>query len=371
MPTKFWLLMGEARSKCQHLAGTPLKPQTAHELSAVTLIKGAMATTAIEGNTLTEDQVRGILDGTYHAPQSREYQEHEVRNVIELLGELDRDVAAGNTPKITSDLICSFNKRLLERTTDDTVHPGVLRSDSVGVGRYRGAPAADVPYLLDRLCEWLNSDEFVDEEPDWQFAKTLVKAVIAHLYIAWIHPFEDGNGRTARLLEFLILADCGLIPLPAAQLLSNHYNLTRAAYYRELDKASRNGGKLTDLLVYALQGFVDQVREQIEVVRAQQIEVSWINFVHETMSQFPPTKTTDRRRALVLGMPLNTIVHRGDIDTITPKVAKLYATVGPRTLSRDLNALRDVGLLRETRGGYLAESGRLLAFLPPIAPATE
>ncbi len=138
MPTKFWLLMGEARSKCQHLAGTPLKPQTAHELSAVTLIKGAMATTAIEGNTLTEDQVRGILDGTYHAPQSREYQEHEVRNVIELLGELDRDVAAGNTPKITSDLICSFNKRLLERTTDDTVHPGVLRSDSVGVGRYAG-----------------------------------------------------------------------------------------------------------------------------------------------------------------------------------------------------------------------------------------
>ncbi len=141
--------------------------------------------------------------------------------------------------------------------------------------------------------------------------------MIAHLYIAWIHPFEDGNGRTARLLEFLILADCGLIPLPAAQLLSNHYNLTCAAYYRELDKASRNGGKLTDLLVYALQGFVDQVREQIEVVRAQQIEVSWINFVHETMSQFPPTKTTDRRRARVLGMLRNATLTEATLTTST------------------------------------------------------
>ncbi len=38
--------------------------------------------------------------------------------------------------------------------------------------------------------------------------------------MAWIHPFGDGNGRTARLLEFLILARCGMVPLPAAHLLS-------------------------------------------------------------------------------------------------------------------------------------------------------
>jgi hypothetical protein len=45
----------------------------------VTLIKGAQATTAIEGNTLSEDQVAGILDGTFEAPPSRKYQEIEVR----------------------------------------------------------------------------------------------------------------------------------------------------------------------------------------------------------------------------------------------------------------------------------------------------
>ena len=52
-----WMLMGEARSKCQHLAGAPLQPALAEALNQVTLIKGAQATTAIEGNTLTEQQV--------------------------------------------------------------------------------------------------------------------------------------------------------------------------------------------------------------------------------------------------------------------------------------------------------------------------
>ncbi len=67
-----------------------------------------------------------------------------------------------------------------------------------------------------------------------RFAVTVAKAVLAHLYIAWIHPFADGNGRTARLVEFQILAQSGLIPLPAANLLRDHYNKTRDRYYAEL-----------------------------------------------------------------------------------------------------------------------------------------
>ena len=74
----------EARSKCEHLAGVPLKPAVAQRLYIVTLVKGAVGTTAIEGNTLTEDQVLGIIEGSYKAPPSRQYQEQEVRNVIDV-----------------------------------------------------------------------------------------------------------------------------------------------------------------------------------------------------------------------------------------------------------------------------------------------
>jgi Fic family protein len=84
----------------------------------------------------------------------------------------------------------------------------------VVVGNYRAAPAEDCKYLLDRLVDWLNGPTFVHADPEIQFALILAKAVYAHLYLAWIHPFGDGNGRTARLLEFVILASSGLVPFP-------------------------------------------------------------------------------------------------------------------------------------------------------------
>src|SRR4030065_2907005 len=100
-------------------------------------------------------------------------------------------------------------------------------------------------------------------------AYVIIKAVIAHLYFEWIHPFGDGNGRTGRLVEFQILVSSG-VPPPAAPLLSNHYNLTRSAYYRELNLASRSGGDVIPFVCYAAEGFVDGLREQIGRGQAMQ-----------------------------------------------------------------------------------------------------
>ena len=95
--------------------------------------------------------------------------------------------------------------------------------------------------------------------------------ILAYQFVT-IHPFPDGNGRTARLIEFHILFANG-IPLPAAHLLSDHYNLTRAGYYRELAKASASGGDLLPFIRYALRGFLDGIREQIGRIRDQGITV--------------------------------------------------------------------------------------------------
>lgn len=141
---------------------------------------------------------------------------------------------------------------------------------------YRGAPAADCEFLLGRLCEWLNSEEFAAPDEELKVPLALVKAVVAHIYLAWIHPFGDGNGRTARLVEFHILLASG-VPVPAAHLLSDHYNLTRSQYYRELAKASKSGGDILPFIAYALNGFLDGIREQIKRVREQQMRVAWEN----------------------------------------------------------------------------------------------
>ena len=121
---------------------------------------------------------------------------------------------------------------------------------------------------------------------------------MAHLYIAWIHPFGDGNGRTARLVEYLTLVNSG-IPSPAAHLLSNHYNETRSEYYRQLDRSTRSREGAIDFALYALQGFVDGLTAQIETIREQILDVTWTNYVHEQFSNQDSVADT-RRRHLVL-----------------------------------------------------------------------
>ncbi len=365
---RHWMLVGEARSKCEHLAGAPLKPDVAKQLYQVTLVKGALATTAIEGNTLTEDQARGILDGSYKAPPSRQYQEQEVRNLLEALQGLHNRIVSGESIELTSASICDFNEQILKETQlPPGVVPGKIRTESVVVGHYRAAPAEDVEYLLDQLVEWLNGPTFVNDDPEIQFALILAKAVYAHLYLAWIHPFGDGNGRTARLVEFAILAGCGHVPVPAAHLLSNHYNLTRDRYYLELDLASKPGHSTLGFLSYAIEGFIDGIREAIAMVRYQQIQVAWVNYVHERFTLLPNTNASARQRSLVLAMPMGTAVPRDDLEGLTPKIAKLYAGAGPRVLSRDLNRLGKLGLIYGWKGTYRARSEVVQAFLPPMA----
>lgn len=364
---KLWMLLGEARSKCEHLAGAPLRPDVARYLYEVTLVKGALATAAIEGNTLTEEQADGIFRGTYKAPPSRAYQEREIRNVLDALMSIDRQVMSGDRPRITTELICGYNRQILEGTEyEPHVIPGKIRDYSVGVPGYRGAPAEDCEYLVERLAQWLESDLFASADREIRFALAVACAIYAHLYIAWIHPFGDGNGRTARLLEFVILARCGMVPLPAAHLLSNHYNLTRAQYYRELGEASRTK-QTKGFVTYAVQGLVDGIRDQIDRVRAQQFNVTWINYVHETMGQFPSSPARDRQRSLVLAMPSGTVVPRNELEGLTPKLAALYAKAGPRTLVRDLNRLATVNLIVKGKGGWQSNDQTIRAFLPPIA----
>ena len=367
LPPRTWMLLGEARAICEQITSTPLKPGVVEHLNEVALIKGALATTAIEGNTLNEEQVAGIYRGEYTAPPSRKYQEREVRNVLDALTKIDEQATSGSLAPVTAELICDYNFQVLYATEHAAdAQPGQFREHSVVAGNYRGAPAQDCPYLTRRLAERLESEMFRSDDPDTAFALTVIQAIYAHLYIAWIHPFGDGNGRTARLLEFMLLARSGQLPLLAAHLLSNHYNLTRDRYYRELQAASQTSSTQS-FLAYAAQGLVDGLREQIEFVREQQLSVSWTNYVNEAMDRFPTSQASNRQRALVLSMPFDEAVARSDLAALTPALAALYAKAGPRTLSRDLNRLANAGLIVRDGRSWKANIDVMFTFMPPAA----
>ena len=362
----FWMLLGEAASKCEHIASVPLRPSTAEQLHRLYLAKGVLATTAIEGNTLSEDEVVKHLEGKLQLPPSKEYLGREIDNIVAACNQIAQEVRGGKPPVLNVARIKEFNRRVL-KTLDvgKGVVPGEIRNHSVGVARYRGAPAEDCEDLLDRLCAWLNGADFkpAQDVPDLQTVYAIIKAVVAHLYLAWIHPFGDGNGRTARLIEFMILVTSG-VPSTAAHLVSNHYNQTRSEYYRQLDRASQSGGDVLPFLNYAVSGFVDGLRAQLDRIRAQQWDVTWENYVHERFrSRTSPSDV--RRRHLLLDLSEHEEpVPASKLRDLSPRVAAAYAKKTPKTLSRDLSALVEMGLLEVARNGCRAKKEIILGFLP-------
>ena len=114
--------------------------------------------------------------------------------MLDALEDLHERIIAGEDIPITPELICEFNRQVLKGTHyREGVVPGVIRTESVviAVSSYQAAPAEDCAYLLEQLADWLNGPIFVIDDPQFQFALTLAKAVYAHLYITSIHPFGD------------------------------------------------------------------------------------------------------------------------------------------------------------------------------------
>lgn len=360
-----WMALGEAQSKCEHIAGVPLQPDVAEHLHRVFLAKGALASTAIEGNTLSEGEVMQHLEGTLRLPPSKEYLEQEVRNIVDACNDILQRLVKGESGDLTPYAIADFNRSVLrDLSLEKGIVPGACRSYGILVGNYHGAPPQDCQVLLDRLCEWLNGKDF-RPPTGYEIAFGLLKAIIAHVYLAWIHPFGDGNGRTARLMEFQVLVAAG-VPSPAAHLLSNHYNQTRQEYYRQLQAASSHQNGLLPFIDYAVRGFVEGLHEQLQTIRTQQWTVAWRHYVHETFRKEPADAAVRRRRRnLVLDLSTKSApVPFSQIRMISPTVAEMYAKVSQRTLMRDIEALLADRLIIKEGDGYSPNMDLILAFLP-------
>lgn len=361
IPWQSWVRLGECVARCDYMKTVPLKPGVRDQLHLIYLAKGVHATTAIEGNTLTEEQVRSVIEKQVKLPPSKEYLEQEVQNIIDACNELGKEIASGHFGNMTVKRICDFNRRVLANGVPhaEKAVPGEFRQHNVMVGNvYRAPDAQKVPDMMESFCRWMNSEAFQNKNMPVHFA--ILKAVIAHLYIAWIHPFGDGNGRVARLLEFAILLSSS-IPSPAAHLLSNHYNATRAEYYSQLDKASKINDP-TSFFDYAIQGFYDGLEEQLKYVQEHITDVCWREYIYERFHQIGVGEVIKRRRELALRIA----EHRNPLDkkSLMLLMSKEYAGKTPKTLMRDLNELEEHQLIIRKADKYTANKNLILTYLP-------
>ena len=280
----------------------------------------------------------------------------EVQNILLSYQEITARIYAAESLPLNAAWIKRLNAMVLARLElGADIAPGEIRSIEVGVGRYRCPPAADCERLLARLCEWLDKMNHPQLNAP-TLALPILKAIIAHLYLVWIHPFGDGNGRTARLLEHHIMLDGG-VPETATHLLSDFYNETRSNYYRRLEASSSAPNGVTEFLLYALQGFADELSEQIEYMLARVWRDMWAGYIRAQF-QGRHSAAAQRRMRLAHSLP-PTPVHRSQIPTLTPDLTQAYSSKTAQTLTRDLNALKRMGLIEQTSAGVRAKTETL------------
>ena len=184
-------------------------------------IKTIHSSLAIEGNNLTENQVRDIINGKNVVAPLKEIQ--EVKNAIatyELYPTLN--------PFSVEDLLKAHGVMMQALTGD----AGRFRAGGVGVFSEKGcvhmAPPADrVPMLVNDLFEWLT--ESTDH--------LLIRSCVFHYEFEFIHPFSDGNGRMGRLWQSLILGR--LHPLFEYLPVENMVYANQQAYYDAITESSR------------------------------------------------------------------------------------------------------------------------------------
>ena len=371
-----WFLLGQCRSIVKAIVNIPIEPAYLRYLYQVSLRKGAQATTAIEGNTLSEEEIKQLqtIDakltpgGAKNIPPGKDYMVKEIENILKAMNHV-RDTTMDQSTKIsiTPELILKFHRLIGEGLKENfEAKPGSFRRTNVVIGRYRPPDYEEVSPMIKRFCEW--SGHQFHYERDQNFSTAILQAVVTHIYIALIHPFTDGNGRTARLLEFCLLMRGG-VPDIAAHILSNHYNQTRDEYYRQLDQISRTNGDLSRFIAYAIRGFKDGLEETLDVVQKNQLVIAWRDYIHEVFRSDPrasKTKSTrNRQMALVISMEIEKVYTLKSLLAVTPSVQILYGSVSERTFDRDIQALLDLKLIRPVGPeGYQANADILRAYMP-------
>ncbi|MDE2635990.1 MAG: Fic family protein [Chloroflexota bacterium] len=384
-PARVWLLLGEIQARIDHIKKLPIPRDESNLLRRMYLTKGVHSTTAIEGNSFSEEEVERIIAGKLQAPPSREYQQQQIDNMVEAFNVVGKTQLGGSSTPFSMELLNSYHAIILNNLEDslaDSVVIGTLRSHRVMVGRYLAAPPEECPQLVDKYCDWLNQEM---PAPDgYEIAGQIIKAMVAHVYFAWIHPYGDGNGRMTRLIEFVILLRAG-VPDVAAHLLSNFYNKTRDQYYAYLQASHgeyRDGSypeksNLLGFIEYALQGFKDELDEQFMMVHAMQLRIIWHDYIHaEFRKRFSENLSASRQRQkrLILDLTIHRFgeaVSKDEIRDVSNALYMAYAERNKRMIQRDLNALVDMELLIHDETGYKPNTDILLGFFANTQTGTE
>ena len=302
------------------------------------LRKSIYGTAAIEGNPLNEDQVGELLKNGETASQNRSKQEIiNLARAYEQAKTMNRDVLSERDILAIHELLMSGidspggTYRHTPVKIGDAAHGGT----EVPPQRFK-----EIKLLMKEFIRFINSPEIVALDP-------MIRGGLAHYHFARIHPFSDGNGRTARLIEALLMGASPIRFVPA--LMSNYYHEHLDEYYSSFSTTRKDKSRdVTPFLEFVSRGVIDSVNFAGKEIVGRFRTASFEKHFQELLRE----KVISRRQLDLLEILLHTSTPFTFSDlTARQPFSLIYRTVSPRTAQRDLKKLMDMNLLEKNDNG--------------------
>jgi Fic family protein len=247
---------------CGFLSAVRLQPEWIREVRSETYVREALASVQIEGNSLTLEQAFELAE-ELPARNLRD-SEREFCNYLQAFQAIE-PLHGVRDERITKGDLLNLHRTLVSGVRGGHRGAGELRREQVRVGDivdgetiiHHQPPAwTIVEEEIESLLEWLEAGkEKRDDDDPW--IHPVIQAGVLQHRLVYIHPFLDGNGRTARMMTTLLLYQRGY-DFKFLFELSEYYNRDRDQYYESLRTTDRTGD-YTPWLEYFLGGFSHQM----------------------------------------------------------------------------------------------------------------
>lgn len=329
------MLTSVAESKSV-IEGAKILPQNEIKLRRQALIRMTHSSTEIEGNMLNLRQVEDVIGNKKIDAPERDI--HEVQNYFKAIKYIEKVV--NNKEEISERVLLKIHGIVTDKALPKE-QSGHYRKGPIYVVRrqfmmkdevmYKGPDAQEVPGLCADLIAWLDESEKQNINP-------VIVAGIVHQEIAAIHPFADGNGRTARAMATLVLYQRGY-DFRRLFALEDYYNKDRPKYYDAINIGKNYNERKVDFTPW-LEYFVKGFKEEIDSVKTQ---ISSLSF--RKVNEGVESKVYLDKNQLQL---LEFIDQMGKI-TIQDAVDVLNCP--KRTAQLKLRQLKDLGIIMQTGRG--------------------
>ena len=341
-PPKLLEALAEAKAAVISLKSVPYQRRWVDRLQQIELKREVAGTSRIEGADFTERELDLAMRETPEQLKTRsQRQARAAVNTYRWIAALPQDLP------IDAELIKSIHRLIVTDADDDHCPPGRLRQRDenvhFGIPQHRGCEGGD-------SCEAAFNELTNAIGRSYRDHDQLVQSLAAHYHFAAMHPFLDGNGRTARALEALMLQRAGLRDTSFVAM-SNYYYDEKTAYLGTLAETRQTGHDLTPFLLFGLKGIALQCQRLMSEI---QHEISKELFRNLMYDLFGRLKTS--RKRVIAERQIEVLKALLDVEEIewSDLIVRLKAVYEKlknpiRGLVRDVNYLQELEAIRVVR----------------------